>query len=410
MTGSWVLVTLDELGEVGPTTTQLAAHLGGRSRVATDFTDLGRILDEEPDTVVLVVAVERCDKVHMERLAVVHEELPWVQKVLLVERPGGPMVVGARSTIEATKLLARAGIADVLSGRVDPEELSQAVKRAVDLADTLLRWASDGTKETTPEGTVHAVTSARGGAGRTFLAVNIAAYLARIPDARVCLVDLDVTLGDAAAVLGLQPRFTIADLAVAPDGLDLLVDSYSERHGAGFAVLAAPGPDEAGIVTVDDAIRIVRAARRAFDHVVVDLQPATSKLALALLAEADQRWCVAKSDIPSLRTLTSFLAGLETAGLSAADVRIVLNMVAPGCGIEPEEIDEILPHGLAAALPYSRRAIRATNDGTTIFAVEPHGDLARRLHTLLAPLVGVDAPTMPSERRESRWRRALARA
>ena len=74
-----------------------------------------------------------------------------------------------------------------------------------------------------------------------------------------------------------------------------------------------------------------------------------------------------------------------------------------------EQIDELLPHGLAAALPYSRRAIRATNEGTTIFAVEPSGDLARRLYTLLAPIAGTSAPAIAPERREHRWRRALTR-
>ena len=62
--------------------------------------------------------------------------------------------------------------------------------------------------------------SPKGGTGKTVIATNLAAALAKHEGRRTLLLDLDLQFGDAAIMLGIEPEKTIYDLVVAPGELD----------------------------------------------------------------------------------------------------------------------------------------------------------------------------------------------
>jgi pilus assembly protein CpaE len=390
------IAVLDESGDVGALAEQTARQLGGQCWVAHDYVGLGRILDEVPNLDILVAAIDTLDLGHLERLTLVHEEMPAVRLVLM-PRLGVTHLLGTR-TVDATELavlLARSGCNDILPHPAEPEVFVHALKRAEMSATMLHRWAKRVTEDRPASlGKVHAVSSARGGSGRTFFAISLAGDLASLPDASTCLIDLDLPIGQAAAALGLRPPFTIVDALSAGDDLENQLVGFCERHPSGVSVLAAPAPpDDASRLTLDDLVRVVHAARRVFTHVVVDIPPATSRLAFAVLREATDVWCLATPNIASLRTLTSLMPTLERLDLSPADVRVVLNMVGTTMDVRMEEIDSILPYGLTAALPWSRKFGQSSSVGRTVFDVEPHGELATRLVSLFSAYIGgADAP------------------
>jgi pilus assembly protein CpaE len=61
------------------------------------------------------------------------------------------------------------------------------------------------------------VLSGKGGCGKTTIATNLALVLADAGASRVCLVDLDLALGDVANLLGLPPGGSLLT-AVGADG------------------------------------------------------------------------------------------------------------------------------------------------------------------------------------------------
>ncbi len=136
----------------------------------------------------------------------------------------------------------RSGAADFLSLPLASEALADALGRAV---------RRHGHEGGAPEsnGRVMSFMSVKGGCGATTVAVNLAVAMSReTTNGRrrsVMLLDLDAPLGDAAAMLKLEPAYTLADVAANIRRLDMdLLASMAVKHESGLMVLpGAPDPD-----------------------------------------------------------------------------------------------------------------------------------------------------------------------
>ena len=70
-----------------------------------------------------------------------------------------------------------------------------------------------------PRGTVLTVFGAKGGIGKTTIATNLAASVAQA-GLNVIVMDMDTQYGDVAGLLGVEPRYTVVDLALRAAQLD----------------------------------------------------------------------------------------------------------------------------------------------------------------------------------------------
>src|SRR5207244_4099901 len=90
-------------------------------------------------------------------------------------------------------------------------------------------------------GRVYAVFSPQGGSGKTTLAVNLAAQQAREQPERTALLDLSLTFGHAAPLLGLRPSTSLA--AIPAENLAdfdrRTLGEYLVEHSSGLQVLVA---------------------------------------------------------------------------------------------------------------------------------------------------------------------------
>src|SRR5690606_966593 len=103
-----------------------------------------------------------------------------------------------------------------------------------------------------------------------------------------------------------------------------------ETSEHGFSVLAAPAEDSLHAVPASEVRRLVDAARRAFDHVVVDAPPSPSPMMLAALEVASSVWCVETPDLRNIRSLKLFLDALDSSQTSTDDLHVVLNKYSDG--------------------------------------------------------------------------------
>ncbi len=88
-------------------------------------------------------------------------------------------------------------------------------------------------------GTVVVITGAKGGIGKSVLAVNLALSLRQKSNRPVVVLDADDQFGDIATMLDLTPASTFEDLARKVDGFNRdTVQSYVTPHASGIDVIA----------------------------------------------------------------------------------------------------------------------------------------------------------------------------
>src|SRR5690606_29122989 len=94
-------------------------------------------------------------------------------------------------------------------------------------------------------------------------------------------------------------------------------------------------------------------------------------------------------------TLMSVLTSMERVDVPLGEIRIVLNNLGANSDVRTKDVDEFLPFGLTATLPWSKKLGVSSSVGRTVFEVEPHGDLAIRMNALFAAFVD-DRPGAPA--------------
>jgi flagellar biosynthesis protein FlhG len=134
---------------------------------------------------------------------------------------------------------------------------------------------------------ITAITSGKGGVGKTVVAANLAAALAARGQ-RVLVLDADLGLANLDVVLNLAPQVTLHDVFTGARSLDEALTEVS----AGFSVLlAGSGLVEYSRLTPEVRDRLVetlRAVAPRFDHVLLDTGAGISDVVLYTLSLADE--------------------------------------------------------------------------------------------------------------------------
>jgi len=146
---------------------------------------------------------------------------------------------------------------------------------------------------------VTAVTSGKGGVGKTFVAANLAAALARRGE-RVLVLDADLGLANLDVVLNLSARTTLHDVFTGRVPLD---QALQAAPGGFTVLLAGSGLIEYSRMTPevrDQLEQLVAALRPRFDHILLDTGAGISDVVLFTVSLADEVLLVATPEPTSL--------------------------------------------------------------------------------------------------------------
>jgi flagellar biosynthesis protein FlhG len=146
---------------------------------------------------------------------------------------------------------------------------------------------------------VLAVTSGKGGVGKTNLAVNLALSL-RLFDVNVLLLDADMGLGNVDVLLGLDVRPNLRDVVLGGRPLEHIVVDGPR----GLKILPGSSGVE-GMVRLSDEelnafLQGVEAYCSQMDFVVVDTSPGISPAVINCLLAADETLLVTNAEPTSL--------------------------------------------------------------------------------------------------------------
>ena len=350
---------------------------------------VGDVLQQDGPFTVLFAGPSLASRSGLRRLAAIHEDCPATSIVLAFsDRPDASL-----------REIVQAGADDILRVPFDSDDLVIALERALDIGSRRLAGAAPKSVEAgmvplptaasalPAQAQVFTVSSATGGCGKTFLATNMALFLARHTGKRVVLVDLDLQFGEVSTALRLRPNYTIYD-ALAREGDDFdfgdHLDEFLVGHEGGFSVLAAPkDPAEADRIGPADVTRILDVLRSHCDYLVVDTPAALTEIVLAAFDVSEQLFSLATVDLPSVRNLGVFLQTLDKLRIPADNISLILNKAERDVGLDIGQITRLFPQGFKAILPYAREVSRSINMGMPVLASDPTSEVSRKLAACL---------------------------
>lgn len=245
------------------------------------------------------------------------------------------------------------------------------------------------------EGKIFTFYSAKGGAGSTTLACNIAVALKRATNKEVALFDCGLLFGDVGVVLNLNPRSTIVDLLPqmesSPGPLDPeFLSQMMIPHASGVKVLLAPSsPEKAELVTAEHVQRVLVALRDQFDYVVIDTWPTFEERILNVLDAADKVVVPTTLEMPAIKNSKLLLDVTSALAYSPDKVVMVLNRADSRGGIRIQDVEQILQKQFAAeVVSDGRLTTLSLNEGVPFVMTHPDAPISRDIMRLASSLVG----------------------
>lgn len=179
---------------------------------------------------------------------------------------------------------------------------------------------------TTAGARIIAVTSGKGGVGKTFVSANLAAALTRRGQ-RVLVLDADLGLANLDVVLNLHPRITLHDVFT---GTAALEDALVKAPGGFSVLLAGSGMVEYSRLTPDvrnEFMRALQTLAPRFDVILLDTGAGISDVVLFSVSLASEVLLVVT---PEPTSLTDAYATIKVLAMQQArqQVRLVVNQAA----------------------------------------------------------------------------------
>lgn len=294
-----------------------------------------------------------------------------------------------QADVALVRTLIRQGITDVAALPFDPEELASEILEA--LAPLKAEGKDAGL------GLVTTVIRSTGGCGSTTVLTHLAAALAEVDTTGrgVCVLDLDLQSGTAAAYVGTAPKFSVSALLEASDRLDEdLVLSVATETACGFAVISAPDMiTPLDVAKPEQFSAIVALLRKRFAHVLIDLPANWTNWSLAITAEAGKILLVTDISIAGLRQAKRRIDLLASVGVDPDSVKIIANRMERRFfkTIGVDDIFQALRCEVVATLSDEGSAMRSAQDqGALLSDVAGKNSFSKGIKGLARMLSGED--------------------
>lgn len=321
-----------------------------------------------------------------------HSDAP----IVLLTTSSGPAVIGQAIA---------SGVADVALLPQPAAALAFTIRKAQAVgtiaATSMPMAASRGTQSSR----VITVFGAKGGSGRTAIAVNVATTCERTLGKRTLVIDLDLQFGDVGLALGIDPRMTILDLVLAHGELDAdKLAGFVTRSDSGVDVLPAPlRPEDAELVTEERLSTLIAAARQRYDVVVIDTPAGFSPTVLTALDRTDDLLLVTTPDVAAIKNTRACLQTLLMLQFPHDRCHIVLNNPDGRSTLGRDDVEHALERKVTLEMPNSKGISSSLDAGIPLVIGDRRGDMAQAISRLCMRVLP-DATAIPERRSPGRRR------
>ena len=321
-----------------------------------------------------------------------------IQALTLAPTPPPVLLVGTHLTTGVVRNLLRLERSDVLDAPYTAENVAAAIVGLMAARAT----AAAPAPAAVVGGHVArcwSVTGAVGGSGATTVAIEIANQLCLRQDKlkSVCLIDLNLADGSAAAYLGATPSMRLGELAAAADRLDVaMLQAFVTPVNDKLDLLAANrDPNAFDAVSREAVLRLLEVACESYDWVVIDMPRHRRAWTLEALGGCDEMLVISELTVPALLAARSLSDEIDRDIGSGEKPKIVLNRLAArmfGPAPSMSEAEKCLQRKAEAGISSDWEAAAASvNLGGPIATHRPKSKIVKDVQTLVDRLAAQPA-------------------
>jgi pilus assembly protein CpaE len=318
-----------------------------------------------------------------------------IQAITLSAAPPPVLLVGTHLPTSVVRNLLRLERSDVLDAPYSPENITAAIAGL--MAEKAAPAASPAASGAVAR--CWAVTGAVGGSGATTLAIEIANHLCtrQAKDKSVCLIDLNLADGSAAAYLGSTPAMRLGDLTAAAQRLDVsMLQAFVTPVTKQLDLLAAArDPLAFDAVPREAILRMLEVACESYDWVILDMPRHRRAWSLEALGGCDEVLVVSELTVPALLAARSLSDEIQRDIGGGGKPKIVLNRLAArmfGPAPSMAEAERALQRKAEAGISSDWEAAAASvNLGGPIATHRPKSKIVKDVQTLVERLAGQPA-------------------
>jgi Flp pilus assembly CpaE family ATPase len=374
---------------------ELLSGIDGEVRRADNLAGAAKLLDSDPHETLVIIGPR----------AVTGDALAFAASLRLARPAVG--VILARREVDVTLLMRamQSGVRDVVQVG-DDAAMAAACRRSYEVTRRML--APPTGEEATP-GQIVTVFAAKGGCGKTTLAVNLAVALAMQGVGRVCVVDLDLAFGDVAISVQLDPLRTILDALPMAGHLDESgAASLLTRYQPGLDMLLAPvTPGDAEKIPPRLVGELLAVLRGMYDFVVIDTPAQFSEHVLTAMDVSSQLVLLTTPDVPALKNLRVALDMLDMLSYPRQIRSVVINRADSKVGLSLEQVGKVVRSDIVAHIPSSRAVPMSVNKGVPIMLGSPGHPVSQSVTKFVQQRLLATSSRRPAEGR-SRGKRRVA--
>ena len=240
--------------------------------------------------------------------------------------------------------------------------------------------------------TIVSIFNPKGGVGKTTTALNLAAALQVRMGLKVMLIDADTVTGHIATSLGLESVTTVVDAwteDLEEDRSERSLIDIATQHQNGLTVcVLTASPLNTEILVPQQVGDAIRAARRGFDFIIVDMHPSYSPLNQEIFERSDRILIPVTPDVPALRAAVQMCdVALE---LGVRDkLALVVNRANSGVSVADMEKTVGMP-AMALIRSGGLLFVRAANEGRSVVEQYPKEKVTEDFEILAHKLVGIE--------------------
>lgn len=307
-----------------------------------------------------------------------------------------------------------AGARDFYSGSINRGQLIPAIERVVaqDRRKHTLTGRKGGSSAE-QNSRVVVVCGAKGGIGKSTIAVNLATAMATLGQGRVVLVDMNTQFGDTPLLLNLTPARSLSDVSQLSDELDdELINYYMTPHDSGLHLLiSALTPQPIDLIQKEQVERIFKVLRRNYSMIVVDAPSFLGETLFGCLSQADRvLFVMTAEDLPTLNNSRTYVEAVSEIWGNRDRIELIINRINRQNPLTPNDIHKTLGIPIVSRIPEDTRTVRASvNEGIPFVISSPSSAPGAEVRRLASAVIS-RSPQSDNESGEGSRRVAVFRA